>query len=94
MGFYIQGPALGKAAFFKSEYDAEFIEKPASFQDVPQDKAIICVVNNGPFEAAGYAFSEREFEVFAGPDTRSKTWMLMDKALAEKLTGRDGTCPR
>lgn len=40
----------------------------------------VCVVNNGPFETAAYAFCEEEFEVFASPDGRSKTWLMYEKA--------------
>jgi len=88
MGFYIQGPSLCKAQFIKSEYDGDFIDQPESFDDVPDDKALICVVSNGAFEAAGYCFSDREFIAFTRPsDPRPKQWMLLDKKLAEKLTG-------
>ena len=88
MGFYIDGPAKGKAPFLRSEYDAEFINEPVSFKDIPKDKALICVVDNGPFEAAGFAFDNREFEVFSAPgDPRPKRWMIMDREKAVELTG-------
>lgn len=41
---------------------------------------IVCVVNNGPFEAAGYAFDEQELKVFARPDGRPKRWLLIPNA--------------
>lgn len=88
MGFYIEGPVTSKAQFIVSEYDGKIIPQPKSFSDVPADKALICVVDNGPFEAAGYCFGEREFECFSSPrDIRERTWVIMDKAKAEKLTG-------
>jgi uncharacterized protein YxjI len=36
---------------------------------------LVCVVDNGVFEAAGYAFDEREMHVFLRPDGRNKTWL-------------------
>jgi len=87
MGWYIPGPAQGKARYIKERHGAEIIERPSSFRDISSDKALICVVDNGPFEAAGYAFSEREFEAFSRPDSRQKTWMVMDYNLARELSG-------
>ena len=89
MGYYIPGPALGKARYIKEEHGGEVIEQPDSFRDIPSGKALICVVDNGPFEAAGYAFSEREFQAFKDPDGRQKIWMVMDDSLARELSGYD-----
>ena len=45
---------------------------------------LVCVVNNGPFEAAGYAYSEEEMKAFSqANDPRPKTWLVYDHA--EKL---------
>jgi len=60
---------------------------PTSFDKVPEKMALICVVNNGPFEAAGYCFDEREFECFTHPDPRPRTWLLMDLEKARKISG-------
>jgi hypothetical protein len=88
MGYYIQGPAKCKTQYIVSEYDGKIIPTPESFGDIPQDKGLICVVNNGYFEAAGYCFSAREFEAFSSPtDNRPKTWLIMDRELAEELSG-------
>jgi hypothetical protein len=88
MGFYIQGPATSKAPFIVSEYDGKIIPQPERFEDVPADKALICVVDNVLFDAAGYCFSAREFEAFTrSDDVRPKKWLIMDKAKAEKLSG-------
>lgn len=54
--------------------------------DAGHDKAVIVVVDNGFFEAAGYAFDKREFEAFTLPhDHRHKEFLVMDKELAERL---------
>lgn len=94
MGYYINhnsaGADLGanKAKALIFDGDAIEVAMPKNFDDIPEDKALICCINNGKFEAAGYAFSEQEFHVFAlREDSRPKTWLLMDKELAEKLSG-------
>lgn len=88
MGFYIQGPAKSKAQYIVSEYDGKIIACPKKFADIAPDKALICVVDNGAFEAAGYCFGEREFTAFSNPDDiRPKTWLVMDKNKAEELSG-------
>ena len=88
MGFYIQGPATCKAQYIVSEYDGKIIPKPKSFEEVDSKKALVCVVDNGFFEAAGHCFSPKEFIEFSRPDDqRKKTWLVMNKELAEKLSG-------
>jgi len=88
MGYYIETGCLsGKAKSICDRYDAIIIPQPESFHAIPPDLAIICVIDNGPFEAAGYCYSPREFEEFSDPmDSRRKTWLLIDKKLAEDLT--------
>ena len=90
MGYYIEGPAFGKALHIKSMYKGQILlDAPKKFSDVPKDKAIIVVVENPLFEAAGYAFSEDEFKHFTDKtDTRRKLFVLMDKELAERLSGK------
>jgi hypothetical protein len=87
MGRYIQGPTKGKAAFLIDEHSATALTGPLSWEHIPADKALICVVYGTHFDAAGWAFDERELEEFTRPDTRPKTWLLMDKRLVERLTG-------
>lgn len=88
MGYYIQGPQSGKAKFLQMKHDCIEIPQPKSFAEIEDDLALICVVDNGPFEAAGYCFSPGEFEVFSeSSDHRPKTWLLMNKQLAEELSG-------
>ena len=90
MGYYIQtGSDKGKADDIVEWYYGEEIDCPDSFEDVPENKALICVVENVLFDAAGYAYDKNEFEAFSRlDDQRPKRWILIDKEIAEELTGR------
>ena len=88
MGFYIPGPSFGKAEILLREHGATEIPPPLSLAPIASDKALICVVSNGAFEAAGYAFNQSEFEAFTLPeDRRPKRWFVIDRKLANQLTG-------
>ena len=94
MGYYIQVPKnKGKAEQLAQIHGAMILPgAPESFSKVPVDKALICVVDNGPFEAAAFCYSEQEFKEFSSPDSlsrpsRLRTWLLMDRAKAEELSG-------
>lgn len=88
MGFYIQGPTMGKVKFLIDEYKAQVFLKPDKFSDIPKGFVLICVVSNGPFEAAAIIYSENEFQAFAQPtDTRPKTCLIMDIKKAIELSG-------
>lgn len=54
MGYYIETEGVkGKAQALVDLHEAEILaQAPDTFDDVPEDKALICVVDNGPFEAA------------------------------------------
>ncbi len=87
MGYYIQGPALRKGNFLVKEYNAQQISRPLTFNP-PKDKAYICVVDNGIFEAAAFCYNQREYEEFSLlSDKRNKEWYLMDLSLVKQLSG-------
>ncbi len=96
MGYYINRTPKRpldkkrKAEFIHTDCDAQLVlNVPKSLSEIPADKALICVVDNGPFEAAALAFDDRELEHFTWntEDERPKTWLMMDKKLAYELTG-------
>lgn len=89
MGFYIEtGSSSEKAAWLLKNHNAIITRCPASFDDIPSDKGLICVVDNYIFEAAAYCFSESELRDFSDwTDHRPKKWLLIDKDVAEMLSG-------
>lgn len=83
MGYYINElpngellPAKGKADKLLSTIEGtKEIKTPQQWEE-----DIVCVVDNGPFEAAAYAFSQNELNVFANPDGRPKRWLKVPGA--------------
>jgi hypothetical protein len=86
MGKYIQGPAKGKVKMLMDKYAATMIPQSSAEMAFNMGKGVVCVVDNGPFEAAAYGYSLREIEAFSDPrDLRYKTWLMLDKTKAEEL---------
>lgn len=88
MGYYIELPSpKNKAEQIKKMYGGLILPEKPEFSKVPPDKAVIVILDNGSFEAAGYAYDEYEFNAFTEPDDkRKKEFVIMDKAKAEELT--------
>ena len=81
MGYYIpNGVSL-------EEQGAEEINQ-IRFDEIPNNKALICQVNNGAFKANALCYSQEEYDVFTGnkADTRPRKWFLMEKEQAHKLS--------
>lgn len=81
MGYYLNtfktGTALpntGKAEALLSE---EGVREVPGTQFEPN---LVCVVENGLFDAAGYCFSKEEFEEFQRPDGRPRRWLIVPDA--------------
>jgi len=89
MGYYIQVPEhFGKAEQIEALYDGMIIPKPNSFDLIPLNMALIVVVRNENFEAAGFAYDEEEFAAFTYPgDLRPKKFVLMNRVMANELSG-------
>lgn len=86
MGRYIGGPARKHGEL--RENGAQPVLQPKTFAEVPSGKALIVLVDNGPFDAAGWVFDEREFKEFTDPtDSRPRSFWLMDLEVAKELTG-------
>ena len=90
MGYYIPGPAKGKAAMLVAEHGAHLLPNGAAAMDAfKAGKGVVCVVDNGPFEAAGFMYSENEFKQWLAPDARPRVWLAMGLTTAHHLSGFD-----
>ena len=87
MGYYINEingkslPARGKATALLNA-GAKKLAGPVVFQP-----DLVCVVENGVFDAAGFAYSESEMRQFLINDERPKTWLIVENA--SKWSGYD-----
>lgn len=90
MGYYIETSANhGKAQAIASDLNGEILPGRPTWGAWPADKALIVVVDNGIFEAAGYAYDEKEYEAFSlEDDRRPKVYVLIDREDAEVYSGK------
>jgi hypothetical protein len=85
MGQYINStphgalPAQNKAAHLLATVPGT-LQVPAPTRESDFVDNLVCVVENGIFDAAGYCFSAREMMAFAYPDSRRKTWLVVPDA--------------
>ena len=77
MGIYINPPQESKEQFL-SKYGIKIREFDFKVFDF-SDKTIlpVCLVNNGPFTAAGVAYCPRQVEAFLYPDHRPRTFFMV-----------------
>ena len=81
MGYYIPN---NSKVWMK---EATYAKQPSSLKDVPEDKALICQVDNGLFVANALIYSEEELKVFTdNDDRRGKEWWFVNKDVAHKLS--------
>ncbi len=88
MGFYLQGPDP-KADYLLATYPdfQEVTPIEAGLSVMDEDRAIVVVVANGPFDAAAFAFSENEFEEFTrADDPRPRRFLSGPRDLVEVLS--------
>lgn len=91
MGYYIQtAEPKGKADTICKELSGIKITQDEAefFLKEQMGGAIICVVDNGPFEAAAYCYNLDTFRQFSwADDDRPKTWILVeDEQRVKELT--------
>jgi hypothetical protein len=63
---------------------AERIEEPNAF-DQHEGKSVLCVVENGLFDAVAFAYNQAELDEFKRDDGRFKTWLTVDESVIETL---------
>ena len=91
MGYYIETPKpLDKAEQLISLHGATWALPYDEYKDIPRGKALIAVVQNGSFDAALFLHDKQEFDYIKRvmpTDHRPCNYVLMDRKLAERLTG-------
>ena len=89
MGMYIEGPAKGKAKMLLEQHGAVRLDGPAdAWLALGEGHDVVCVVDNGPFEAAGVMTGPEELDAFSRPDDlRPKTWLRLPHGKARQLAG-------
>ena len=91
MGYYVEtGTTHGKADEILKAHplDAREVRILEAREAVESGEGVIVVMNNGPFEAAGFAFNMQEFEEFTDPfDPRPKRYIVMPYPKAAELSG-------
>ena len=90
MGYYIQTKDNhGKAEEIAREHGGKIVDElTAGMTMMDKDFAVIVVINNGPFEAAGFAFDDDEFKAFTAlDDPRPRKFVILDRDTAKELTG-------
>lgn len=93
MGYYINnGHNVGKADWLIANEGAlELNFVPNSLAEASSDpnlNGVVCVVDNGLFEAAAFIYNDNELKAFSDPkDWRNKRWLIMPLARAKTLSG-------
>lgn len=85
MGRYINKTSTGEEL---SRKKVEDLIKDGAKEILPPTEwrpGLVCVADNGSFEAAGYAFDERQMKIMLTPDHRKTVWLEYShaEALAE-----------
>lgn len=92
MGYYIETPGnRGKAQYLVANHGGRIVSYDEAKKIVNYSnngEAVIVVVDNRMFEAAGFAYEPSEFDAFTLPDDpRPKTFVAMLRKDAERLSG-------
>jgi len=82
MGYYINKDSKGNALPPHGKVRALIADGAhiIEHRDGEFEENLVCVVDNGMFEAAGYAFNADEMEAFEYPDGRYRTWLVYEHA--------------
>lgn len=76
-------PIKGKAeALLALENVTLLNEAPSSVDDIPENRKIVCIVDNGMFEAAALMYNQPELEHFKG-QSNPKKWIQVPDYVAE-----------
>ena len=80
MGYYINETSKGEGLEAKGKAKA-LLNDGATLTDATFKENLVCVVESASFDAAGYCYSEAEFDVFNETDDgRPKIWLVHPQA--------------
>jgi hypothetical protein len=88
MGFYLEVPENHNKAEQLIQHTAYRTNPPSNVSEIPSTEVLICVVDNGLFEAAGIVYSQQELEEFSRPDGRPRVWLLMSRDVVFEMNPR------
>lgn len=80
MGYYINEDSKGNILPNLGKAEALLNDGATPAEKVEYQPNLVCVVNNGMFEAAAYAYSPEEFNEFNRFDGRPKKWLIHPQA--------------
>jgi hypothetical protein len=82
MGIYVQVPSIHyKANWLVEKAKAQRIEQPTLYPEAPEGMTLVCVVENGPFDAAAIVYDKGEFLEFTRKSERRKRhWLWVPSA--------------
>ena len=90
MAFHLPGPTKGKVDHLIATHGAERLPRsPTAFHDIPEDRALICVVDTVMYETASFCFSGAEMALLNdSTDFRPRTWLVMDRRKCRNIGQR------
>ncbi len=101
MGYYINPPNETKEEFLEREASLLSDEDMGFSLFLDNDDALVCLIDNGIFTAAGVVYNVTEFHAFTDPtDPRPKRWYIIkrdklwdvsDPGLREAFARAEGT---
>lgn len=77
MGCYVNPPDTTKEAWLVAH--GRLLVCAARSIDITNETLPVCLVDNGPFTAAGVCYNIAELEAFQYPDGRPKKWYIVDR---------------
>jgi len=80
MGKYVNNTSTGTALPATGKADLLIEDGATEVSGNKFEENLICIVENGPFDAAAYAYSESEYNEFKKDDGRTKRWVTHPKA--------------
>ena len=82
MGYYIETKQpLRKADQLLSIVGVKEVPAIAASPDRSGQTVSVCVVQNGPFDAAAVCYNDSEYKCFLQPDGRPKRWLVFPREI-------------